>query len=136
VVGASCTLNIYPLSTRLVTTWIHNTCQSHWNTHTHIYQIAQKFPQELCTDNMTMSAVTTLWELLKTCQTIPVITNSSDKLPQLTLVSVVFLDNSKEVMALQADQHWQMDWSMWTRYYNHRVWVNPSLSGITRNVTL
>jgi len=48
----------------------------------HIYKIADKYPHQQFEHDITMSAVTTLWDLLTKCQTvITFITNTSDGLP-------------------------------------------------------
>jgi hypothetical protein len=49
----------------------------------HIYDTAEKSPQQQFEGNMTMSAVITLWELLTKCQTTTFIMNNSDKLTWL-----------------------------------------------------
>jgi hypothetical protein len=49
----------------------------------HIYDTAEKSPQQQFEGNMTMSAVITLWELLTKCQTTTLIMNNSDKLTWL-----------------------------------------------------
>jgi hypothetical protein len=44
----------------------------------HIYEIAEKYPQQQFEVNMTLSSVITLWVSLTKCQTFTFITNSSN----------------------------------------------------------
>jgi hypothetical protein len=48
---------------------------------THIYEIAEKSVKQYFEGSMTISEVTTFWELLTKCHTITLITTDADKLP-------------------------------------------------------